>query len=81
MHTFLIAKDLIFLAKPEGFLWYSRYIVGRSLSNSAVKDAHSNLKQDRAVGRNVLGALVQRHLTQAQATIRSVERGEFPVLR
>jgi hypothetical protein len=51
------------------------------INKAAVRDAYSNLKQDRAVGRNVLGALVKRYLTQAQATIRSVERGEFPVLR
>jgi hypothetical protein len=81
MSTFVTAKDLIFLAKAEGFLWCSRYIMERNLSAPAVKDADSTLKQDRAIGRNVLGAIVERYLTQAQATIRSVERGEFPVLR
>jgi len=48
------------------------------LNAVAIKDALSDLKQDRAVGRNVLGATVKRYLTQAQRTIKSLEKGIFP---
>ncbi len=51
------------------------------LHKSAIKDAYSKLKQDRAVSRNLLGALVKRYLTQAQKTIKSLEEGVFPVVR
>ncbi len=51
------------------------------LNKLAIKDAYSNLKQDRAVGRNLLGALVKRYLTQAQKTIKSLEAGVFPVVK
>jgi len=48
------------------------------LNKAAIKDAESTLKQDRAVGRNVLGAMVKRYLTQAQRTIKCLELGMFP---
>ncbi len=51
------------------------------LNKLAIKDAYSGLKQDRAVGRNLLGALVKRYLTQAQKTIKSLEQGVFPVVK
>ncbi len=51
------------------------------LNKLAIKDAYSGLKQDRAVGRNLLGALVKRYLTQAQKTIKSLEEGVFPVVK
>ena len=51
------------------------------LNKLAIKDAYSGLKQDRAVGRNLLGALVKRYLTQAQKTIKSLEEGIFPVIK
>ncbi len=51
------------------------------LHKLAIKDAYSGLKQDRAVGRNLLGALVKRYLTQAQKTIKSLEEGVFPVVK
>ena len=51
------------------------------LNKLAIKDAKSELKQDRAVGRNLLGALVKRYLTQAQKTIKSLEEGVFPVVK
>ena len=51
------------------------------LNKLAVKDAYSSLKQDRAVSRNLLGALVKRYLTQAQKTIKSLEEGVFPVIK
>jgi len=49
------------------------------LNAKAVKDANSKLTQDRLIGRNVLGATVKRYLTQAQAIIKNVEKGVFPV--
>ena len=49
------------------------------LHKLAIKDAYSVLKQDRAVGRNLLGAIVKRYLTQAQEIIKNVENGVFPV--
>lgn len=51
------------------------------LHKLAVKDAYSSLKQDRAVSRNLLGAMVKRYLTQAQKTIKSLEDGVFPVMK
>ena len=51
------------------------------LNKLAIKDAKSELKQDRAVGRNLLGAVVKRYLTQAQKTIKSLELGVFPVVK
>jgi hypothetical protein len=51
------------------------------LNKLAIKDAYSGLKQDRAVGRNLLGAMVKRYLTQAQKTIKSLELGVFPVIK
>ena len=51
------------------------------LNAVAIKDALSDLKQDRAVGRNILGATVKRYLTQAQKTIKSLEHGVFPVIK
>ena len=51
------------------------------LNKLAIKDAYSSLKQDRAVSRNLLGAMVKRYLTQAQKTIKSLEVGVFPVLK
>jgi hypothetical protein len=51
------------------------------LHKLSVKDAYSGLKQDRAVGRNLLGAMVKRYLTQAQKTIKSLEDGVFPVVK
>ena len=51
------------------------------LHKHAIKDAYSDLKQDRAVGRNLLGAMVKRYLTQAQKTIKSLEEGVFPVVK
>jgi len=51
------------------------------LHKKSIKDAYSSLKQDRAVGRNLLGALVKRYLTQAQKTIKSLEEGVFPVVK
>ena len=51
------------------------------LNKLAIKDAYSSLKQDRAVGRNLLGAVVKRYLTQAQKTIKSLEEGVFPVVK
>ncbi|MFN9748845.1 MAG: hypothetical protein ACK53K_05865 [Burkholderiales bacterium] len=51
------------------------------LHKLAIKDAYSGLKQDRAVGRNLLGAMVKRYLTQAQKTIKSLEKGVFPVIK
>lgn len=51
------------------------------LHKLSVKDAYSGLKQDRAVGRNLLGAMVKRYLTQAQKTIKSLEDGVFPVIK
>jgi len=51
------------------------------LHKLAIKDAYSGLKQDRAVGRNLLGAMVKRYLTQAQRTIKSLELGVFPVIK
>lgn len=48
------------------------------LNKLAIKDAYSDLKQDRAVSRNLLGAMVKRYLTQAQKTIKSLEQGVFP---
>lgn len=51
------------------------------LHKHAIKDAYSDLKQDRAVGRNLLGAMVKRYLTQAQRTIKSLEDGVFPVIK
>jgi len=51
------------------------------LNKLAIKDAKSELKQDRAVGRNLLGAVVKRYLTQAQKTIKSLEEGVFPVVK
>jgi hypothetical protein len=51
------------------------------LNKLAIKDAKSDLKQDRAVGRNLLGATVKRYLTQAQKTIKSLEQGVFPVIK
>lgn len=84
LETALDIYDLWFAnaAKPKA-QQIKQWELGAQLkiNKAAVRDAYSNLKQDRAVGRNVLGALVKRYLTQAQATIRSVERGEFPVLR
>jgi hypothetical protein len=55
--------------------------VALKLNKLAIKDAYSGLKHDRAVGRNVLGALVKRYLTQAQKTIKSLEDGVFPVIK
>ena len=52
-----------------------------NLNKLAAKDAKSDLKQDRAVGRNLLGATVKRYLTQAQKTIKSLEQGVFPVIK
>ena len=51
------------------------------LHKVAIKDAYSSLKQDRAVSRNLLGAMVKRYLTQAQKTIKSLEEGVFPVVK
>lgn len=51
------------------------------LNKLAIKDAYSGLKQDRAVSRNLLGAIVKRYLTQAQKTIKSLEEGIFPVIK
>ena len=51
------------------------------LNKLAIKDAYSGLKQDRAVSRNLLGAIVKRYLTQAQKTIKSLEDGVFPVIK
>ena len=51
------------------------------LNKQAIKDAYSSLKQDRAIGRNLLGAMVKRYLTQAQKTIKSLELGIFPVIK
>ena len=49
------------------------------LNKDAAKDSTSELSQDRAVGRNVLGATVKRYLTQAQKIIKNTEKGVFPV--
>ena len=49
------------------------------LHKLAIKDAYSTLKQDRAVGRNLLGAMVKRYLTQAQQIIKNTELGKFPL--
>ena len=51
------------------------------LNKLAVREAYSSLKQDRAVSRNLLGAVVKRYLTQAQKTIKSLEEGVFPVVK
>ena len=51
------------------------------LNKLAIKDAKSTLKQDRAVGRNLLGAMVKRYLNQAQKTIKSLEVSVFPVIK
>ncbi len=51
------------------------------LNKLAARDAYSGLKQDRAVSRNLLGAVVKRYLTQAQKTIKSLEEGVFPVVK
>ena len=50
------------------------------LHKLAVKDAYSDLKQDRAVGRNLLGAMVKRYLTQAQKKTRALKRASFLLL-
>ena len=55
--------------------------VEQKLYKLAIKDAYSELKQDRAVGRNFLVAAVERYLTQAQKTIKSLEDGVFPVIK
>lgn len=46
--------------------------------HKSYKDAYSSLSQDRAVVRNLLGAIVKRHLTHAQKTIKCLEEGIFP---
>jgi hypothetical protein len=51
------------------------------LNKLAAREAYSGLKQDRAVSRNLLGAVVKRYLTQAQKTIMSLEEGVFPVVK
>ncbi len=51
------------------------------LNKLAAREAYSSLKQDRAVSRNLLGAVVKRYLNQAQKTIKSLEEGVFPVLK
>lgn len=51
------------------------------LNKLAAREAYSSLKQDRAVSRNLLGAVVKRYLTQAQKTIKSLEEGVFPVVK
>ena len=51
------------------------------LNKLAAREAYSSLKQDRAVSRNLLGAVVKRYLTQAQKTIKSLEEGVFPVIK
>ena len=51
------------------------------LNKLAAREAYSSLKQDRAVSRNLLGAVVKRYLTQAQKTIKSLEQGVFPVIK
>ena len=51
------------------------------LNKLAAREAYSSLKQDRAVSRNLLGAVVKRYLNQAQKTIKSLEEGVFPVVK
>ncbi len=81
LETALDVYDLWFInnAKPNAERIKQWEIgVALKLNKLAIKDAYSELRQDRAVGRNLLGALVKRYLTQAQRTIRSLEDGVFP---
>jgi hypothetical protein len=51
-----------------------------NINRQAAKDAISDHKADRAVGRNVLGATVSRYVRQARTIIANTATGRFPVI-